>query len=150
MLSESLNQSRVLSFQEADKIGKSYQYLDTLYRSAIHADPLLAVFKETHEQQQLQKAYHKLLLDLALFLKENGFQWGKSIRCFNRIYFSPAGRIDYFLYHFLPDRSSPGESITDHTRLSFESLLTRFVDGYQLIVTAKEPFFQCSPVTYND
>ena len=58
------------------------------------------VFKSEKEQLELQKAYQSLIFDLAKFLSENNFKWGKTTKCFNRIYFNENGKIDYFLFNF--------------------------------------------------
>ncbi|GAB3280288.1 hypothetical protein GCM10027347_55400 [Larkinella harenae] len=143
-------QSKAFTFQQAEEKGKSYQQLDKLYKSAIHADTAFAVFKTSTDQQKLYGAYTKLLQDLGRFLKQNNFQWERSTRCFNRIYLSADGKIDYFLYHFLPNKEDPNYQVSERKRQEFATLLDRFAQEYQFSLTANEPFAQCSPVVYSD
>jgi hypothetical protein len=135
---------KVMTFQEAEKQGKPYQYLDSLYKSAVHSDSTLAVFKTPAEQQVLQKAYVDFLRQLGDFLKANNFKWEKLTRCFNRIYINSDGTVDYFLYKFSKDQ------ITEEKEKEFERLLTIFLKDHKFSASAKEKFAQCSPVKYND
>lgn len=48
----------------------------------------------------MHQEYVNLIFGLNAFLSENNFEWEKPTRCFNRIYFSSDGTIDYFLYNF--------------------------------------------------
>jgi hypothetical protein len=89
-------QHQGLTFQDAEKQGISIKHLDGIYKSAVHSDTSLAVFKTETEQEALQQGYVKLLQDLGKFLSDNNFKWEKPTRCFNRIYFSAEGTIDYF------------------------------------------------------
>jgi hypothetical protein len=135
---------KVMTFQEAEKQGKSYQHLDSLYKSAIHSDTSQAVFKSPAEQQILQKAYVGFLKELGGFLKANNFKWEKLTRCFNRIYINSDGTVDYFLYKFSKDQ------ITEEKEREFERLLTIFLKDHKFSASAKVKFAQCSPVKYND
>ena len=62
-----------------------------------------------------------MLQDLGVFLKSNNFTWEKLTRCFNRIYFSPDGAIDYFLFDFPPGQIEPEKE------KEFEHLLNVFI-----------------------
>ena len=88
---------------------------DNSYASAIRSDTSLAVFKTEKVKEALPLAYFKLLQDLGVFLSTNNFLWMKPTRCFNRIYFSPNGSIDYFLFNFLgkPDDKPTVNSFQD-------------------------------------
>lgn len=139
------SQPRVYTFKEAVAKGVPAEKLDSLYASAVHADTTLAVFKTEAEQETLAGAYVKLLQDLGNFLERKGFHWQKPTRCFNRIYFGPGGRIDYFLYNFTgPAESRPSEEQQQH----FDHLLKRFVKHYRFPLQPGIPFAQCSPVVY--
>lgn len=140
----SYGQNKALTFKEAEIQGKSFQYLDHLYKSAVHDDVKLAVFKSVEEQAELQKAYIKLIKDLASFLKTNHFKWEKPTRCINRVYFNPNGKIDYFLYNF------PQDQITPEKENEFARLLNLFIKDYKFSLTAHENFAQCSPINYSD
>jgi hypothetical protein len=135
---------KAMTFQEAEKQGKSYPSLDSLYKSALDSDSTKAVFKTPAEQQVLQKAYVDFLKGLGDFLKANNFKWGRLTRCFNRIYINSDGTVDYFLYKFSKDQ------ITEEKEREFERLLNTFLKDHKFPATAKEKFAQCSPVKYSD
>lgn len=141
---KSFGQGKALTFQEAEKQGTPFQHLDSLYKSAIHDNIALAVFKSSEEQAQLMQAYAKLLQDLGSFLKKHDFNWERHTRGFNRIYFKPDGSIDYFLYNFPPDQLAPSKAS------EFARLLNLFIQDYKFAVQAPEKFAQCSPVKFTD
>lgn len=85
-----------------------------------------------------------MLTDLAVFLKENEFRWEKKSRCFNRIYLSTEGKIEYFLYNF-----RAGE-ISSEKEQKFKELLGQFIESYQFPLSSSAKFSQCSPVSYQD
>jgi len=120
------------------------QHLDSLYKSAVHTDVKLAVFKTKEDQAKLIKAYTQLLQDLGKFLKDNHFKWEVLTRGFNRIYLNANGKIDYFLYNFAKDQ------LTSAKEKEFSRLLNLFVKDYQFALTAQEKFAQCSSVKYLD
>ena len=137
-----------LTFQEAENQGIRITHLDSIYKSAVHADTSLAVFKADAEQQAMSEAYIKLLQDLGKFLTENNFKWENPVSCFNRIYFSPDGSIDYFLYNFLNKNVKTGEALSQEKQIAFNHLLNLFIKDYKISLTAKERFAQCSPTRY--
>lgn len=136
-------QKLAASFQEATDIaGLRLEQLDKEYQPALHANPELAVFKG--QEEEFIDAYKSMLTDLAVFLKENEFRWEKKSRCFNRIYMSAEGKIQYFLYNF-----RAGE-ISSEKEQQFKELLGRFIKSYQFPLSASAKFSQCSPVSYQD
>lgn len=134
-----------LTFQQAEKQGISIKHLDSMYMSAVHSDSSLAVFKTATEQEALQKAYTKLLQDFNKFLLQKDFKWEKPTKCFNRIYFTPEGTIDYFLFNFL---GKPENKPSEKVEAEFVRLLNVFIADYRFALTAKTRFAQCSPTTY--
>lgn len=134
-----------LTFQNAEKQGISIKHLDSIYASAVNSDTSLAVFKTEKEEEILQQAYIKLLQDFGKFLYKNNFKWAKPTRCFNRIYFSADGTIDYFLFNFL---GKPKDKPADNIEKEFHRLLNVFISDYKFSLTAKTKFAQCSPTTY--
>jgi hypothetical protein len=141
---QSLGQSKSMSFQNAEKQGISFEHLDSLYKSAVHSDIKLAVFKTAEEQANLQKAYVGFLQRLGSFLKSHQFKWEKQTRCYNRIYFNSTGTVDYFFYNF------GREQISAEKEEEFGRLLNIFVKDHKFSLTASENFAQCSPVKYSD
>ena len=142
-------QQLTLTFKQAAKNGIPFEHLDSIYKSAVHTDSTKAIFKSVPEQLKLQQAYKHLIRDLGEHLGENNFKWGKKVRCFNRIYFSPDGSIDYFLYNFLPLPNDP-VPVEEKQRVRFEELLQKFIKNYRFELSAVEKFAQCSPVSYSD
>lgn len=133
-----------MSFHIAEKNHKSGSHLDSLYKSAVHTNPELAVFKTEEQQKLLTNAYQNLLFKLSTYLKENKFKWGKTVKCFNRIYFNQNGSIDYFLYRF------PEGEITEQQEKRFNELLNAFLLLEKIEIKANEKFAQCSPTRYSD
>lgn len=133
------------TIEAAAKKGIFIKSLDSIYQSAVHSDTSLAVFKTDEEQKLLNTAYTKLLQDFGHFLKSNNFIWLKDTRCWNRIYFNADGSIDYFLYHFTGTAEvQPPISM----QVEFDRLLNIFIQDYNIQITAKVKFAQCSTVTY--
>lgn len=138
-----------ITFQHAQQQGLTIAKLDSTYKSAVDTDLNKAVFKSPTEQRALQSAYANLLSDLQKHLAANKFKWEKPTRCFNRIYFAPNGKTDYFLYNFIPKADDPNP-IAEEKRMQFEKLLGYFIKNYQFKLSADVKFAQCSPVTYSD
>src|SRR5256885_46225 len=141
-------QHLALTFQDAEKQGKGYLQLESIYKSAVHADTSQAVFKSEAEQQAMGEAYIKLLQDFGKFLKANNFKWERPTKCFNRIYFNTDGTIDYFLYNFLTKNVKSEDQLSQEKQGEFNRLLNLFIMDYKISMTAKTKFAQCSPVTY--
>lgn len=146
LASQSFGQCLALTFQEAEYQGISIQHLDSTYKSAVHSDTSLAVFKTKQEEVMLQQAYIHFLQDLGKFLSANDFKWDKTTRCFNRVYFDIDGRIDYFLFNFLGKTAE--EKPSAEKQREFQRLMNLFMKDYKFALSAKVKFAQCSPVTY--
>lgn len=131
---------KAMTFDEALSRGLDFGELDKSYRNAVNSDPALAVFGE--DQDAFMIAYQNFLQELGSFLKSNGFEWSKNTRSFNRIYFTPDGTIDYFLFNF-----RRGE-ISEDEEQEFKKLTEEFVADYTFGLTASSKFSQCSPVVY--
>lgn len=142
---QSFGQHLGLTFQEAEKTGLTQPYLDSMYQSAMHVDTAEAVFKTDIEQQNMFEAYVKLLQDFGKFLSANNFNWERPTKCFNRIYFSADGTIDYFLFNFL---GKPTDKPSAAREKQFTQLLNAFIKNYQIAIKAPRKFAQCSPSTY--
>ncbi len=140
--STTLTAQVVMTFQAADKKGVTIEKLDSLYKSGMHSDSTKAVF--WNKEDEFINAYSKTLQDLAQYLHDNKFKWGKETSCFNRIYYNKNGHIDYFLYNF------GKKQITKEKQIQFEVLLNQFIKSYQFPMTAAVNFAQCSPVRYRD
>jgi len=131
---------KALHYEQAKKQGINVKELDSLYASGIHTDENLSVFKGNTDKYT--HSYQMLLQDLGKFLKKNNFNWEKTTRGFNRIYFDKSGKIDYFLFSFRPDQISPEKEE------QFRKLLEEFISTYTFPLSADRNFAQCSPVTY--
>lgn len=137
-------QHEAMTIQDAGKQGISISHLDSIYKSAVHVDSSLAVFKTEAEQQAMYEAYIKLLRDFGKLLTENNFKWEKPTKGFNRIYFNTDGTIDYFLYSF----QSSNDLLSQEKQNEFNRLLKLFIKDYKIALAAKTKFAQCSPTTY--
>ncbi|MES2691544.1 MAG: hypothetical protein V4658_14140 [Bacteroidota bacterium] len=137
-----------MTIKDAEKKGITIQHLDSIYKSAAHADSTKAVFKSQPEQQELLKAYTQLLSDFGDYLHKNKFTWNRPTRCWNRIYFDSTGSIDYFLYNFLTKDVKPEDQVPLHRQAEFNRLLNLFIKAYKFPLKANTKFAQCSPVTY--
>lgn len=142
------SQSKVFSVEEAQKIGINIEKLDLEYKSAVHIDSTKAVFRTEAQQQKLQESYIKLLQDFGSFLNKNNFKWESKTKCFQRIYFAPNGKIDYFIYNFKLKNVLPENLISEEKQKEFEHLLKLFVKDYTFFTSANEKFAQCSPTSY--
>lgn len=138
-------QRLALSFEEADTAGISIDHLDSVYQSAVNIDTSLAVFKTEQEQDSMAAQFLQLLNDLGAFLSKHSFYWTDTVHCFNRIYFSPDGTIDYFLFNFLERAQS--KKPTPERQERFKTLLNRFIQDYHLTLKARTRFVQCGSST---
>jgi hypothetical protein len=129
-----------MQLEDAEK-NEKFQKLDSLYKSGIHTDTTIAVFKN---QEAYIAAYQEFIFQLADFLAKNNFKWEKEVRCFNKVYFSKEGTVDYFLYNFKEGQ------LTDEQKATFANLLQRFIEDTKFGLQADVPFSQCSPVKYRD
>ena len=143
-------QSLGIAFQKAKEIGITTEHLDSVYKNAIHSDTSRAVFKDSVKQMQLQRAYGQFLQSFGSFLSKNNFKWERKTPCFNRIYISPDGTVDYFLYHFTTKNVKQEDQITEDKKAEFERLLNQFIKENKFPMVADVKFAQCSPVSYND
>jgi hypothetical protein len=129
-----------MTFQQA-KDAELFNELDSLYHGGIDSDSTKSVFKD---QEAYIKAYQQFMLDAGNFLAKNNFKWGKQVRCFNKIYFSKEGKVDYFLYNFREGQ------ITPEQEQEFARLIQLFIQQAKFGLEGEMPFSQCSPVVYND
>lgn len=132
------------SFNDYKAEGKDVTILDSLYPAAMHIDSNLAVFHG--REQEFFLAWKTMLQDLATYLDENEFYWGGQMWCFNRVYFSPNGKVDTYLFKFKED------TVDEEKQKAFAALLSDFTSDYTLKIdsAAKSQFAQCGPVTYLD
>jgi hypothetical protein len=148
-LSYSNRLGTAMSIDSASTKGISIEQLDLEYKSALDTDSTKAVFRSEQEQAQLQKAYIQLLQDLSTFLKQHDFKWEKATKCFQRIYFSTDGKIDYFIYNFKLKSVAAADLISDKRAAKFDELLGLFIKDYTFAVKANEKFAQCSPTAFH-
>jgi len=123
-------------------------HLDSLYKSAVHSDTSLAVFKTDLEQKALIQAYYKLLQDFSKFLSEGNFTWDKQTKVFNKVYFNTDGSIDFFLYNFMYMNVKTDDQLSAEKQNEFNRLLNLFILDYKIPMTAKTKFSQCGPSLY--
>jgi hypothetical protein len=136
-------QKKGMSFSEAANNGFTLQHLDSIYLSGLHVDSLKAAFS-SNLYDTVHKSYTYTLKQLSRYLSSKGFKWGKKTQCFNKLYFSSTGEIDYFLFNFTPGQIEKGKET------EFESLLNEFIKTYKFPLSAKKSFSLCSSVMYDD
>lgn len=143
-LHELAAQTKVVSFTSTKEKGLSVADLDALYKSALHSDTSLAVFKTEGEQTKLIGAYQSFVREIGAYLKANGIKWDAPTRIFNRFYVGKSGEVEYYVYNFLSQSDQIGTAFTQ----KFEQLMTAFFETHKFDVTAEVPFSQCSPVVF--
>lgn len=131
---------QAMRFEEAKEKG-IYPAIEDNYKSAVHSDMELAVFKSDEDVRRHTEAYQSFLQGLGRFLLDNNFKWEETARCFNRIYMAPDGTIRYFLYQFRTPLAAEKEK-------EFGRLLNLYITQNKFGVSAPENFHQCSPVVY--
>lgn len=129
-----------MTFREAERM-EIFKPLDKKYPGGISADSTKSVFKNS---VAYTNAYRDFLLGFGRYLKAHDFLWGKPVRCFNKVYFSRAGKVDYFLYNF-----KPGD-LTAEQEIAFAKLLADYIQTARFPLPATSRFAQCSPVKYAD
>src|SRR5699024_3529092 len=116
---------------------KSDRLLDKEYPSAASAKPNKGVFKD--KQPEFMQAYRNLLREVAIYLNDKGIDWGENTIFVNRIYFSKAGFINYFLFN-TPNKSLNNDKIKKY--------LTEFSKDYRFPVTSDTSFRQCGTAPF--
>ena len=119
---------------EIDSTKISVQTLDSIYPSGI------VVFDTILEQFTL--AHTDLLKRMNRFLTEKGFLWEQPSLMHTRMYFSPAGALDYYIYTTIPGQ------IKEDKQRQFEELLRQFFADYLFPIASPSGFSQCRPVMF--
>ncbi|WP_133063390.1 hypothetical protein [Flavobacterium aurantiibacter] len=130
----------VSSFGAYEAQGNKVSDLDARYKSALHTNLDLAVFKTEDEQRSFTEAYQNMLAEFGSFLAKSDFSWEQQTRGFNRIYFNENGTVDYFLFDF--------KNLDAKKAATFQQLLSEFLKTYNFPIKPKIKFAQCSPVVY--
>ena len=137
-----------MTFKDGESIGITNDSLEHIYKSAVHSDTSLAIFKTDAEQEAMGNAWQKILQDLANFLKKNNFVWDKPTRCFHKFYFNSDGTIDYVLYNFITKDVKPENLLSVEKQTEYNRLLNLFIKDYKFPMTAKVKFGQCGSITF--
>ena len=127
-----------ISLEDARKEGVGSDELDKTYDSALSTVETSVTGEKKDEA--LLAAWRKLLKDFGAFLKKNDFEWKKDAHCVNKVYFTPEGKITYFLY-YLPSLDKKEEA-------EFKRLLNIFIKDYTFDYTAKKQFTQCGSTKF--
>jgi hypothetical protein len=88
-------QKKGMTFAEPAKNGNTLPHLDSIYLSGVHVDTTKATFSRVL-YDSVHHEYISLLKNLGKYLSEIGFKWGNKTQCFNKIYFTGSGEIDFF------------------------------------------------------
>lgn len=132
------NAQQGITLIDAKTEGIGSNELDKVYASA--SSTLETTLTGEKKDEVLFAAWQKLLKDLGAFLKKNDFQWKEDARCMNKVYFTPEGKITYFLYDV--------PSLDEKEQAEFKRLLNIFIKDYTFGYTAKKQFTQCGPTKF--
>lgn len=137
-----IGQSKAIQYKEAAAVGVRKEQLDVAYPAAVNSsDPSKSVFNG--EEKRFQLNYIGMFKNLNAFLSKKGFNWGEGeVKCYNAIYFNQDGKIDYFMFNFLPNQ------IDSEKEKAFHKLLDEFVTTYKFPLTASTKFSIAGPVSY--
>lgn len=89
-------------------------------------------------------AYVKFITEFALYLKDQRFRWGRATKCYNQIFFSEDGQVDYFIYEF------PKGSISLEKQSEYQRLLNQFLHSFCFKVTGNQSFSLNGYITFKD
>ena len=95
--------------------------------------------------EKTSTAYQNLFDEFGKFLKEKNFKWPFAASCFQKVYLSEDGKIDYFLFNFLGE---PPYEVTADQEMKFKRLLNEFIKVYKFPITASTKHSQCGTVVY--
>ena len=137
--------SKGLTFKEAEKIGIYFDSLNLEYKSAVRVDKSDCVFTSDEDIEKVGLAYDKLVNDFLKYLSERNLKWPFPAKCFHKIYFSPDGSIDYFLFNFL---NEPPYKVSLEQETKFKKLLNEFIANYKFPITADVKYSQCGSIMY--
>lgn len=129
-----------MTFNKAVELG-IFEKIEKDYTPAIDNDIEKSFFKNHSE---FITAYTDFINSLSTFLSQNNFLWEKEVRCFNRVYFSKTGEVDYFLFDFKPGQ------VDIQKEEQFEKLLNIFIKKTKIKIKSSKKFAQCSPIKYSD
>lgn len=137
-------QTKIMHFGDPEDAGITVKQLDAQFKSAIHSDTTLAVFKSKDDQSRLISSYRDFLKAMGMYLRKSAFEWEEPLRLFNRFYFNPQGEVAYYVYNF----QGPSARIAEKDRDKFEEVISAFFKTHTLGIKASRPYAQCSPVTF--
>lgn len=134
-----ISQNKCYSWKELDKSEFTLTELDSIYIDAVNIDTTKFTAFQSREDE-LHKAWIKLLQDMSAFLSKNNFKWGKATNCWNQFYFDKSGTIDHYIYK-IDDFEQTEE---------FEKLMNEFIKNYKFPLTAEIKFKQCGYARFQD
>ncbi|TND07961.1 MAG: hypothetical protein FD123_2769 [Bacteroidetes bacterium] len=133
-----------MTFQELNKNENRMAKLDSLFPSAVAGDTANKIFPGKL-QQEFQAAWGNYFSGLFQYLADNGLVWGEQTYCFNKIYFSPDGSVQYWLFNFRQaDRIHP--DLQDQ----YHALITSYSKTHKIKIKAGSFFSQCASVDFID
>ncbi len=129
-----------ITFQEMERQGLPMDSLDSTYPNALHPDTAQGPFMG--RQKNFEKAWGQFYEDLIQHFHDHGLEWENPTYCFNKIYFSPTGEIEYWFFNFRKKDAIPADK-----QAQFLKLIKEFSRSYQIKITADTNFSQCTSVT---
>ena len=125
---------QAIDFETARKSGQ-FSRLEQEYSNA------LEIFKSEEDSNKLMATWKTFFADLGKFLSEKGYKWEEQTRCFNRIYMSPDGTIEYFLYHF--------KTLDPKKEKLFQQHLQEYITTHKFGMEGPVKFAQCGNIVYS-
>lgn len=144
LLASAAQAQTCMTFQEFSPDGKKMERLDSLYPKALATDSTARAFPASR-QKEFEIAWTGFYEELMKYFTANGLFWGKSTDCFNKVYFSAEGKVDYWLFNFLKKDQVPQE-----TQDLYLKLITQYSQTHGINFKADKPFAQCATVTFFD
>jgi hypothetical protein len=129
-----------MTFKEAENMGISFDSLELEYKT-LHSlgksDTLLI--------EKAGKAYYNFFNAFNTYLTNKNLKWPFEVKCFHKMYFSPDGSFNYFLFNFL---NEPPYKVSPEQETKFKILLNEFIDNYKFPITTDVKYSQCGSIIY--
>ena len=133
-----------MTFQEMETNGITMTKLDSIFPNATSADKTLGVFKGKN-MDKFSKAWGNFYMELMEYCGKCGLVWGQQTYCFNKVYFTKEGKVDYWFFNFKKTDNIPQEK-----QDAFRKILNEYCLKNKIKIKAKSNFSQCASVDFVD
>ena len=100
-----------------------------------------------NEMEEVRASWVNLHQHMQTFLAENNFDWGVNdslISIVNRIYFSPDGEIEYYLFGI------QNENVAEEKKNAYKKILESFSAKKEINLERRRRFAQCGKIYYKN